>query len=184
MKNNNFPSLETKFHVFDAQSALTSEDEITGYASLFGSPDNSGDVVQKGAYTNCLSKIKSSGRSVKMLWQHDPAKPIGVWEIVQEDSKGLAVKGRILQDVQAGREALALIKAGAIDGLSIGYRTVRSENKSTGGRLLHELELWEISLVTFPMLPEARVDGSAGTDASLAHDLVDAISAARSELLA
>ena len=92
-----------------------------------------------------------------MLWQHDPAQPIGVWDEVREDARGLYVKGRILTDVEKGREAAALIGAGAIDGLSIGYRTVRAQKDGKGQRLLSELELWEVSLVTFPMLPDARV---------------------------
>jgi HK97 family phage prohead protease len=98
-----------------------------------------------------------------MLWQHDPAQPIGVWDAVREDARGLFVKGRILADVAKGREAAALIAAGAIDGLSIGYRTIRATKNDKGQRLLHELELWEVSLVTFPMLPGARVGTKGDT---------------------
>ncbi len=96
-----------------------------------------------------------------MLWQHDPGQPIGVWDEVREDAVGLWVKGRILTEVEKGREAAALVQAGAIDGLSIGYRTVKAERDGKGQRLLSELELWEVSLVTFPMLPEARVAAKA-----------------------
>ena len=92
-----------------------------------------------------------------MLWQHDPAQPIGVWDEVREDERGLWVKGRLLESTQKGREAAALIAAGAIDGLSIGYRTTRAAKNEQGQRVLSELELWEVSLVTFPMLPSARV---------------------------
>jgi HK97 family phage prohead protease len=92
-----------------------------------------------------------------MLWQHDPSQPIGVWDEVVEDAKGLWVKGRLLDTIAKGREAAALIEVGAIDGLSIGYRTVRATKNTKGQRLLEELELWEVSLVTFPMLPSARV---------------------------
>lgn len=106
-----------------------------------------------------------------MLWQHDPAHPIGVWDEVREDARGLFVKGRILTDVEKGREAAALIQAGAIDGLSIGYRTKRATKNDKGQRLLTELELWEVSLVTFPMLPTARVgakgDGPDAMDTTL-----------------
>ena len=130
---------------------------IEGYASLFGKRDQGGDVVLKGAYAASLKRLAAGGRAVKMLWQHDPAQPIGVWDEVREDATGLWVKGRILSDVEKGREAAALLAAGAIDGLSIGYRTVRAERDGKGQRLLQELELWEVSLVTFPMLPEARV---------------------------
>ena len=71
-----------------------------------------------------------------MLWQHDPTQPIGVWDEVREDATGLWVKGRILTEVEKGREAAALLAAGAIDGLSIGYRTVRAERDGKGQRLL------------------------------------------------
>jgi HK97 family phage prohead protease len=93
-----------------------------------------------------------------MLFQHDPAQPIGVWLELREDGQGLFVRGRILPEVERGREVLALMRAGALDGLSIGFRTVegRTEPKS-GVRRLSRVDLWEISIVTFPMLPEARV---------------------------
>ncbi len=130
---------------------------IEGYASLFGSVDQGNDVVETGAYATSLTRLAAKGGRVKMLWQHDPAEPIGVWDEVREDARGLWVKGRILGDVARGREAVALIDAGAIDGLSIGYRTVRSVKDAAGRRRLAELDLWEVSVVTFPMLPEARV---------------------------
>ena len=179
----NMKNIETKFHEFNSETGLNSDATISGYASLFGTPDQGGDIVQAGAYAASLRSLAKKGRSVKMLWQHDPCQPIGIWEVVQEDKKGLFVKGRILTDVQAGREALALIEAGAIDGLSIGYRTKRAEKTTAGKRLLHELELWEVSLVAFPMLPEARVEGSE-IDAQLANDLAQVIADARRELLA
>ena len=155
--------LETKFHEFNAETGLGSGATISGYASLFGAPDQGGDIVQGGAYAKSLAALSRKGRSVKMLWQHDPAQPIGVWDEVREDAEGLYVKGRILNDVAKGREAAALINAGAIDGLSIGYRTVRATKNDKGGRLLSELELWEVSLVTFPMLPDARVGAKGET---------------------
>ena len=141
--------LETKFHEFNAETGLGSGATISGYASLFGAPDQGGDIVQVGAYASSLAALSRKGRSVKMLWQHDPCQPIGIWEVVKEDDKGLFVKGRILTDIQAGREALALIEAGAIDGLSIGYRTKRAEKTKGGQRLLHELERWDETLAEF-----------------------------------
>ena len=149
--------LEHKFARLGGDITVTDGTEISGYASLFGAVDTGGDVVQVGAYAVSLASIAAKGRSVKMLWQHDPAQPIGVWDEVREDGRGLWVKGRILTEVARGREAVALIGAGAIDGLSIGYRTVKARKDDKGGRILAELELWEVSLVTFPMLPEARV---------------------------
>ena len=130
---------------------------VEGYASLFGKRDQGGDIVEAGAYGGSLARLRAKGARVKMLWQHDPAQPIGVWDEVREDGVGLWVKGRILTEIAKGREAVALLAAGAIDGLSIGYRTVRADRDGKGQRRLAELELWEVSLVTFPMLQEARV---------------------------
>ncbi len=176
------PEYETKFCRFKAGAGLQDNAEIVGYASLFGVGDQGGDVVQAGAYQASLERLKTRGGKVKMLWQHNPHQPIGVWDTVFEDARGLCVKGRLLTEVQAGREALALLKAGAIDGLSIGYRALRSEKAAGGGRLLHEIELWEVSLVTFPMLSEARVAAS-DDEAALAASLAETFRQAR-DLLA
>ena len=178
---NNLSSLETKFCRFDTELGLDDNTEISGYASLFNVEDKGGDVVQNGAYAASLARLSKVRGKVKMLWQHDPMQPIGVWDEIREDDKGLFVKGRLLPEVQAGREALALLQAGAIDGLSIGYRTVRAE-KSAKGRVLHEIELWEVSMVTFPMLPEARVAPS-DDEAALAQSLAETFRQAR-DLLA
>jgi HK97 family phage prohead protease len=152
---------ERKFHRPEAGITVTEGSRVEGYASVFGRRDQGGDVVARGAYAASLAALAASGRRVKMLWQHDPAQPIGVWDEVREDATGLYVKGRILTDVARGQEAVALLAAGAIDGLSIGYRTLRAERDAKGQRLLQELDLWEVSLVTFPMLAEARVQAKA-----------------------
>ncbi len=162
--------LEHKFARFGEDVAVQDGAVIEGYASLFGAADQGGDVVQTGAYGKSLSALSAAGRRVKMLWQHDPAQPIGIWDEVREDAKGLWVKGRLLEEVARGREAAALIAAGAIDGLSIGYRTVRAARNVKGARLLKELELWEVSLVTFPMLPSAQIQAKQ-EDTLLACDL-------------
>jgi uncharacterized protein len=154
---------ERKYHQPEAGPVVTDGTQVSGYASLFGKVDQGNDVVQKGAYAASLQRLAARGGAVKMLWQHDPAQPIGVWDEVREDGLGLWVKGRILTKVDKGREAAALLGAGAIDGLSIGYRTVKAERNGKGQRLLSELELWEVSLVTFPMLPEARVSAKGDT---------------------
>ncbi|MDO5630448.1 MAG: HK97 family phage prohead protease [Paracoccus sp. (in: a-proteobacteria)] len=147
--------LELKFA--GGAPVLTEGSVIEGYASLFGLTDQGGDAVARGAFAASLARLAAKGDKVRMLWQHDPAKPIGVWDEIREDDKGLWVKGRLLPDVALAREAAALIAAGAIDGLSIGYRTIRAERDQAGRRSLKEVELWEVSLVTFPMLPEAKV---------------------------
>lgn len=144
--------METKTIPFEIKA--DSEGVVEGYASRFGEVDRGGDTIEAGAYAKSLA----SGRKVKMLWQHDPGQPIGVWDEAKEDSTGLWVKGRILKEVERGRETIALIKEGAIDGLSIGYRTLKSKSGEGGSRLLQELDLWEISMVTFPMQESARID--------------------------
>jgi HK97 family phage prohead protease len=180
-----YPALETKFRRFDGELALKDGAVIAGHASLFGAADQGGDVVQKGAYGASLARLTREGHGVKMLWQHDPARPIGVWDEVREDERGLYVKGRLLLEVQAAREAHVLLQAGAIDGLSIGYRTLRAEKATGGQRHLHEIELWEVSLVTFPMLPQARVHAAEAdaAEAELALTLAETFRAAR-EMLA
>ncbi|MDO5647980.1 HK97 family phage prohead protease [Paracoccus sp. (in: a-proteobacteria)] len=155
------PGLEVKFT--GGAPVLTDGQVIEGYASLFGLTDQGGDAVAPGAFRASLDRLAAKGDKVRMLWQHDPTRPIGVWDDIREDAKGLWVRGRLLPDVAQAREAAALIAAGAIEGLSIGYRTIRAERDPQGRRKLIEVDLWEVSLVTFPMLPEAKV-GRKHTD--------------------
>ena len=177
--------LETKLNPLLPDLAFDGEEAtLAGYASLWGTEDQGGDIVERGAYATSLRRTKVLGETVKMLWQHDPLQPIGVWDEVREDARGLWVRGRILTDVDRGREAAPLLKAGAIDGLSIGYRTVRATKDSTGKRRLLEVELWEVSLVTFPMLREARVSQKSDPLTELSHlnDLTAAARQARARL--
>lgn len=136
--------------------AAPGEDGVfEGYASVFGVVDQGLDIVERGAFAKSIGT-----RKVKMLWQHETDNPIGVWETVSEDDYGLFVRGRLITDVEQGKEALALLKAGAIDSMSIGYRTMQAEASTVNGRgvrKLTEIDLFEISLVTFPMLPDAKV---------------------------
>lgn len=147
---------ERKDAVVDLQAAVKTG-VIEGYASLFNVVDSGGDIVAPGAYRASLERLGAEGRKIKMLWQHDPNAPIGIWDDVREDDKGLYVKGRVIQDVTKGREALKLIEAGAVDGLSIGYRTIHAHKDENGRRILQKVELWEVSVVTFPMLPSATI---------------------------
>jgi HK97 family phage prohead protease len=176
--------LERKFAQFGETLAVDGDCVISGYASHFGAVDQGNDVVAPGAYTASLEALARKGARVKMLWQHNPAEPIGIWDEVREDEKGLWVKGRLLESVGKGREAKALIEAGAIDGLSIGYRTKKATKNAAGQRLLTELELWEVSLVTFPMLPSARITGkSDDTDLDgVLRDMAAALQGARADL--
>jgi HK97 family phage prohead protease len=133
------------------------ETEISGYASLFWTRDLNDDVTAAGAFGASLAKTGAGG--VKMLCQHDADRPIGVWDEAFEDGRGLFVRGRILDATPEGRLCAALVRAGAMDGLSIGFKTTKARPDETGRlRVLTELDLWEVSIVTFPMLPGARID--------------------------
>jgi HK97 family phage prohead protease len=149
------------------------EGEFEGYASVFGMADEVGDAVMPGAFRKSL-RAKGAG-NIKLLYQHEAREPIGVWRDIYEDARGLYVHGRLVEDVTRAREVLALMRAGALDGLSIGYQIVRARRDArTGLRLLVELDLWEISIVTFPLLRQARitrVKRAQDSDAALAHAL-------------
>ena len=127
--------------------------EIEGYASLWWARDLNDDVVAKGAFAGSLARTGAAG--VKMLWRHEAGEPVGVWDEVREDGRGLFVRGRVLGLGPQGRLAGALVRSGAVDGLSIGYRTAAARRDGRL-RVLSRVELWEVSLVTFPMLPGAR----------------------------
>jgi HK97 family phage prohead protease len=130
---------------------------FSGYASLFGKVDLGKDLVERGAFARSLKMRGAAG--IRMLYQHDASQPIGTWTEIREDSRGLFVRGRLTRAAALGREVHALMRAGALDGLSIGFRTVKAQNDAaTGVRRILEADLWEISVVTFPMLPGARVE--------------------------
>jgi uncharacterized protein len=136
---------------------VTAGSRFTGYASLFGVEDQGRDVVMPGAFRASLARRPAAG--VRLLFQHDPAEPIGVWEEIREDARGLYVRGHLIEEVGRAREVRALIRAGALDGLSIGFHARRAiRDARTGQRRLYEIDLLEISIVTFPMLTGARVN--------------------------
>lgn len=129
-----------------------------GVASPFGEIDSYRDVVQPGAFTKSLAQYHEKNRKVPMLWQHDTRQPIGIYSELKETPTQLIVSGACNMEVQRGRECHALMKQGALSGLSIGYDTVRDEWDTKGEtRKLHEVNLWEISPVTFPAADSARV---------------------------
>ncbi len=153
MQKRSEADLQTKHVAFEVKREPDDDGVIEGYASVFDVVDNGMDVVSRGAFKGSLA----TGRKIKMLWQHDPYDPIGVWDEVREDDRGLYVKGRISTDVQKGKDAIALFKMGAMDSLSIGYRTKNITRDGNGSiRRLEEIDLFEISVVTFPMLDNAR----------------------------
>lgn len=139
--------------------AVNDDGTIVGYGSVFGEVDSYKERVQPGAFKASLAAWKEKGRLPAMLWQHDPAEPIGVWESMEEDGHGLVVTGRLLKDdVRQAREAFALAKAGAVTGLSIGFRILDAKPSASGVIDLLALDLWEVSLVTFPACDSARVE--------------------------
>jgi len=152
---------------------------IKGYASTFGgAPDRGGDVVAAGAFADSLAQAKAAADMPAMLWAHDPAEVIGVWSVVKEDAKGLYVEGALNLQTQRGREAVALVKQGAVTGLSIGYRVAPGgrEFRDDGVRVLKRLDLYEISLTPIPMNTNARLNGSKSLESArdLEALLVDA----------
>ena len=146
-------TLEHKFNRVELEAR---DGRIAGYASVFGAVDLGRDAVERGAFEKSLETRGTGG--IRMLFQHDPAQPIGRWTNIREDARGLYVEGQVSTEVAKGREVLALLRNGGLDGLSIGFRTVRARKDARSGiRRIQEADLWEISVVTFPMLPEARV---------------------------
>ncbi|QDM32248.1 HK97 family phage prohead protease [Tardiphaga sp. vice352] len=158
--------------------AIADDGTFTGYASLFGVEDLGRDIVQAGAFTKSL-KSKPAGK-VKMLRGHDTSEPIGVWTSLVEDNRGLKATGQLILTTVKGRETYELLKVGALDGLSIGYRTKRETfDRTKNVRILQEIEVFEISVVTFPMLPTATISRVKGADFSR---LVSAINRATAAL--
>lgn len=127
---------------------------IEGYASLFDVADLSGDIVVRGAFERSLAERGPEG--LRLLYQHDTEEPIGIFRDAFEDEAGLFVRAEINLETQRGHEAMALLDQGALTGLSIGFNVVEAEKGGAGGRFLTEIDLWEVSLVTFPMLPGAQ----------------------------
>tara|TARA_R110000744_G_scaffold49636_3_gene107802 strand:+ start:1078 stop:1818 length:741 start_codon:yes stop_codon:yes gene_type:complete len=155
---------------FDIKADVEDDDkgEFEGYGSIFGNKDLGNDVVEPGAFAKSLRRRKP--KSVKMLWQHKQDEPIGVFDMITEDGEGLAVKGRLALGTQRGREAYELMKMGALDGLSIGYKVDPDKQEYDSRRrrrMLKEIDLMEISLVTFPMNPQARVSAVKGADMTI-----------------
>ncbi|MFZ5674291.1 MAG: HK97 family phage prohead protease [Pseudomonadota bacterium] len=136
---------------------LTEDGTFEGYGSVFGNVDLYGEKVMPGAFVESLARHKREGTAVLMLWNHDSHQPIGVWDDLAEDAKGLWGKGRFLLDIQRAREVHTLAKNKAIGGLSIGYRE-EDTDQDGAVRLLKKLNLYEISPVTFPANRRARIE--------------------------
>ncbi len=138
---------------------IDAEGRFSGYASVFNRLDAGGDMVLPGAFRQSLTNRR--GR-IRLLFQHDPKEVVGQWEALGEDRHGLFVAGRLVPGVPRADALRRLIETGALDGLSIGFRTVRATREAgTGHRRLHEIDLYEVSIVTFPMMEDARIAPSS-----------------------
>lgn len=146
-----------KTHLTTSLEIKSLEDrEFEGHGSIFGNEDLGGDVVLKGAFARSLAQYREKGNMPQMFWMHDPSRVAGKWLDMREDDSGLRVKG-VLADTPLGNEIRTLLKMDAVKGLSIGYRTIDDDFDSDGRRLLKEVELWEVSVVSLPMNPLAQV---------------------------
>lgn len=173
-------------HYFDCpleikEDSLQENGLFEGYGATFGGkPDAYGDIVAPGAFAGTLEKGGRNGNGIAMLWCHDSDDPIGVWTMLAEDKKGLKVQGKLAMKTQCGMEKYELMKMGAVKGLSIGYDTISYEyDEKKKVRTLTEVNLWEISLCTFPANTKATVTAikaieSAQNERELEHALRDA----------
>lgn len=149
-----------------ALKSLTGDGTFSGYGSIFNVEDSYGDIVVPGAFAESLAAQRAKGRMPAMLWQHRSAEPLGVYTAMAEDNLGLKVEGNLALDTVRGKEAYSLLKMGALSGLSIGYMTrEESFDKVTGINTLKKVDLWEVSLVTFPANDAARVQGVKSIEA-------------------
>lgn len=170
MKANQAMALDNMSFDFEFKAENSETGIIEGYGSVFGNEDSHGDVILRGAFNETLQK-----RNPKMLWQHRMDSPIGTWDEVKEDDRGLWVKGRIITKTQLGSETVELIKAGVVSGLSIGYRTIDAEYRGDL-RVLKAVDLYEISAVTLGSNDLATITGvkTIETERDLERVLIDA----------
>jgi len=139
--------------------AIGDDGLFSGYGSVFGNKDSYGDIVMPGAFAKSLSAHRKAKSRPAMFWMHDMKEPIGSWSKMEEDDKGLYVEGSLNMDVQRAREVYSLLKRGDIAGLSIGYYEVKATDDETqAARLLKQLELVEVSVVSIGANPAALID--------------------------
>lgn len=146
--------IQTKFEL----KAITEEGLFSGYGAVFGNVDGGGDVLLSGAFTETLANLKTTQRKMPVLWQHSPHEPIGVYKTLRQDDYGLFVEGELATKTSRGKDAYELLKIGAVSGMSIGYSLSEAPTYDRDVRKLEKVDLWEISLVTFPMNDLARIE--------------------------
>ncbi|WP_367847014.1 HK97 family phage prohead protease [Rhodoferax sp. WC2427] len=158
---------ETRSFVLSLK-AVGEDGTVEGYGSVFGVRDNYDDVIAPGAFLASLNAHKAAGTMPAMLWQHNASQPIGIWMDMVEDSNGLRIKGKLALETVLGKEAYALLKMGALTGLSIGFISKQwAYDRETDVRTLTEIDLWEVSLVTFPANEKARVTNVKASSSDL-----------------
>lgn len=178
-------NVETEIKAYDEDEDDKQYGRFEGYASVFNNTDLGNDVIKTGAFRKSLRQRGVKG--IKLLYQHKSDMPIGIFEDIKEDDNGLYVKGRLALKTTAGRDAYELLKMGAIDGMSIGFRANPDEvsyDKRSRKRMIGEVDLMEVSLVTFPMNPSARIRSVKGEVISIReweNGMRDAFSLSRSE---
>ncbi|MEM6682210.1 MAG: HK97 family phage prohead protease [Pseudomonadota bacterium] len=150
------PLIARDLNARNSQTRIDDSGYFSGYASIFSVRDTGGDIVEPGAFKASLRGRKPN--DIRLLWQHDPREPIGVISALREDDKGLFVEGQLLLEIERAKALYLLIKAGALDGLSIGYKVRKAySDQAARARRLKHVDLWEVSFVTFPMQPMARL---------------------------
>lgn len=156
--------MEHKKVSFEVKS-VSETGTFEGYGSVYDVVDQGDDIVTKGAFTESLQGLQQKGRLPALLWQHDASQPIGIYTKMIEDENGLYVEGQLALKTQKGAEAYELMKMGAISGLSIGFMTKDdSYDAKSGIRTINKGDLWEVSVVTFPMNDKARIDAVKSID--------------------
>lgn len=152
--------MKRQFLDFECEYKATSDESgvFTGYASIFGAVDYGNDIVMPGAFTKFIAQQKATGRHIPLLREHDTKCLIGVVDQFSEDSKGLHVEGRLTRGVRDADEAYLLMKAGALTGISYGYKTINPARNHKGQRELREIHPFEITLCARPMLDISRVE--------------------------
>lgn len=161
--------LETRFAADDAPLGT-----FSGYASAFDVTDSYGTSIKRGSFTRTLADHRREQRFPPMLWSHDTSEIIGKWTSISEDQNGLKVVGHIVSETRRGAEALALMRAGALSGISIGFRTLKDERGPNGTRSITDLDLVEISLVALPANPRARIEQVRSTNPNDLARLIEA----------
>ncbi len=160
--------------------------EFSGYAVIWDQRNAHNEIVKRGAFRTSLEEHRAAGTRPVMLWSHDPTDIIGIWTEVREDEKGLFVRGKIVTSTTRGREAYELLKAGALNGLSIGFRLIKGgETRQAGTRILTGIDVREISLVGMPSAPNARITSvrSSGRSTESAAAFINACRKAKCALV-